>query len=70
MFHFLSPLITQPSPSRVARVRNDPASLPEAFSDSPKAISFSPLATAGSQRCFCSSVPPITIGNEPSALTA
>ncbi len=70
VFHFFSPLSTYTSPSRSARVFIDPASDPASFSDSPKAISFSPAAIPGSQRSFCSSVPPTRIGNEPSALTA
>ena len=70
VFHFLWPLSTNSSPSRMAVVRRLPASEPEAFSDRPKAIRLSPLAIGGRYFCFCSSVPPRMIGNEPSALTA
>jgi hypothetical protein len=48
----------------------DPASEPASFSERPKAISLSPAAIPGSQRLFCSGVPPSRMGNEPRALTA
>ena len=46
--------------------RREPAN----FSERQKATSFSPRAIRGRYFCFCSSVPPTMIGNEPSALTA
>ena len=46
----------------MAVVRRLPASDPEAFSDSPKAIRLSPLAIGGRYFSFCSSVPPRMIG--------
>ncbi len=62
--------ITNAPPSSIAVVRRLPASDPEAFSESPKAINSSPEAIVGRYFSFCSSVPPIMIGNEPRALTA
>jgi hypothetical protein len=57
------------SPSRIAVVRRLPASDPDGFSDSPKATRSSPEAIPGRYFCFCSSVPPRTIGKEPRAFT-
>ena len=54
---FLEPFSTQWSPSRTAAVRVPPASDPEPGSVSPQQPSFSPRASGGSQRFFCSALP-------------
>ncbi len=58
------------SPSRTAAVFKLPASLPDSFSERANAMNFLPVATSRKNVFFCSSLPPIMIGNEPSALTA
>ncbi len=63
VIHILAPLRIQSSPSRRARVRMLPGSLPASDSVSPKQPINSPAAIPGSQRCFCSSDPNAQIGN-------
>ena len=53
----LAPLTTHSPPSSSARVCVLPASEPASGSVSPKAASFWPLQSCGSQSSFCSSVP-------------
>src|SRR5437016_5811101 len=55
--HIFRPRSTHESPSRFAVVRSFVASLPTSGSVRPKHPMTSPLQSAGSQRCFCSSVP-------------
>ena len=52
-----------------ALVRRLAASEPAPDSVSPKAASFLPAARSGSQRCFCSAVPPWISGNADSSWT-
>ena len=63
VIHIFEPLSTQSSPSRLADVRMWFGSLPKSASVSPKHPITSPVAILGSQRCFCSSVPNLQIGN-------
>ncbi len=70
VFHFFSPLRIQAPSFSTPRVCWFCASDPASFSERPKEMSFSPFAMRGSQRCFCSSVPPTRIGKEPRAFTA
>jgi len=51
------PVMTQPSPDRVAVVRIPAASLPALASVSPQAPSTSPRARRGRNRCFCAWLP-------------
>ena len=69
MIHFLLPLRTQPSPERSTFVRSAAASDPASDSDK-QYEKPSPLAKRGSQRFFCSSLPPSSKGTEPSLFTA
>ena len=64
------PLRTYASPSRRAVERIAAESEPEPASVSAYAHSCSPLASPGSQRAFCSSVPAIFRPSEPSSWTA
>ena len=57
-----SPLSTQPSPSRRARVRIPAGFEPKSGSVSPKQPIASPDCSRGSQRCFCSSEPKVRMG--------
>ena len=57
VIHIFDPLMTQSSPSRLARVRMPPGSEPKSGSVSPKHPSASPAAIRGSHSCFCSSLP-------------
>src|SRR3954451_10166626 len=66
----LPPLSTYSSPSRRASVRIAAESEPDHGSDSAYGGSHSPLASRGSQRSFCSSVPASLIPSEPSSWTA
>ena len=52
VIHIFAPLSTQSSPSRRARVRIEPGSLPESGSVSPKQPIASPTASRGSHSCF------------------
>jgi hypothetical protein len=63
-------LITHWLPSSLAVVRVAPASVPASGSVSPKAASFSPAHSAGSQSRFCSSEPNQKIGVVPSEVWA
>ena len=63
VIHIFDPLSTQSSPSRRARVRIEPGSLPASASVSPKQPSTSPVAIRGSHSSFCSSVPQRWIAN-------
>ena len=54
---FFDPLISQCWPSRTAVVRMPPASEPEPGSVSPQQPTFSPFASGGRKRRFCSSLP-------------
>ncbi len=62
VIHIFDPLSTQSSPSRLAKVRIDPGSLPESGSVRPKQPMRSPAAIRGSHSCFCSSDPKAQIG--------
>ena len=53
----LLPLTTQWSPSRTARVRQAPASVPPPGSVSPNALRAVPAHSSGSQRARCAAVP-------------
>src|SRR6266550_910396 len=64
------PFRTYSSPSRRASLRIAAESEPEPGSVSAYAASHSPLASRGSQRSFCSSVPASLIPSEPSSWTA
>src|SRR5438445_7100593 len=55
--HIFRPRSTHEPPSRFALVRSFVASLPTSGSVRPKQPMTSPLHSAGSHRCFCSSVP-------------
>src|SRR3989442_4466743 len=55
--HIFRPRSTHESPSRFALVRSFVASLPTSGSVRPKQPMTWPLHSAGSHRCFCSSVP-------------
>ena len=66
----LAPSITHSSPSRVARVRIAPASLPASGSVSPNAARARPAHSSGSHRARCSSVPNRAIGAAPSPTPA
>ena len=57
------PVIRQPPSSGVAAVRSAPASEPESASVRANAPSVSPLASGGTKRRFCSSVPNARIGS-------
>ncbi len=57
VMNILLPDSTQSSPSRVARVRSEPASDPVSGSVRAKQPSASPAVRRGSHRCFCSSPP-------------
>jgi hypothetical protein len=59
----LAPVIVQPSPSASARVRIAPASEPASGSVSANAPIVSPLASGGTKRSRCSSVPKDRIGS-------
>ena len=61
-----APFTTHSPPSSVARVCVLPASEPASGSVRPKAASFLPLQSCGSQSSFCSSVPQRWIGIVPS----
>jgi hypothetical protein len=63
VIHILVPLTIQSSPSRRARVRIEPGSLPESGSVRPKQPMASPAAIRGSHSCFCSSEPNFQMGN-------
>ena len=63
MIHILVPLITQSSPSRLARVRMPAGLDPKSASVSPKQPMASPVAIRGSQVVFCSSLPNFQIAN-------
>ena len=63
VIHILEPLSTQSSPSRRARVRIEPGSLPASGSVRPKQPSASPAAIRGSHSSFCSSEPQRWIAN-------
>jgi hypothetical protein len=67
--HIFCPLIDQPEPVLVARVRRLAASEPVSGSVSPKQPSPSPEHRRGSQRCFCSSVPHCSIEPATSEVT-
>ena len=72
VIHIFEPFSTQSPPSRLADVRMWFGSLPKSASVSPKHPITSPVAIFGSQRCFCSSVPNLQIGNmqsDPCTLT-
>ncbi len=62
VIHIFSPLSTYSLPRRSARVRMAAGLEPASGSVSPKQPIFSPLAMAGSQRCFCASVPKVKMG--------
>ena len=66
----LAPSITQSSPSRRARVRLAPASLPASGSVSPNPASVRPAQRSGNHRWRCSSVPYAAIGAAPSPTAA
>src|SRR5258708_21925525 len=66
----LVPFSTYSFPCFLARVVNAPASDPLPGSESAYAATFSPAASGGHSRFFCSSVPATRIGYEPSACTA
>ena len=57
VIHIFVPLRIQSSPSRRARVRIEPGSLPASGSVSPKQPIASPAAIRGSHSSFCSSEP-------------
>ena len=61
MIHIFVPDSTQSDPSRTARVRIEPGSLPASGSVSPKQPSASPVAIRGSHSCRCSSLPHLWI---------
>ncbi len=63
VIHAFSPLSTQESPSRRARVRIPPGLEPKSGSVRPKQPMALPAPRAGIQRCFCSSEPHFKIGN-------
>ena len=63
MIHILVPFSTQSSPSRRATVRIPAGLEPKSGSVRPKQPSFSPAAIAGSQACFCCSLPQRQIAN-------
>ena len=63
VIHIFEPLRIQSEPSRRAVVRIAPGSEPASGSVSPKQPIASPACIAGSQRCFCSSVPQRQIAN-------
>src|ERR1700688_4244800 len=65
----LLPVMTSSSPWRSARVSIPAGSLPAPGSLSAYAPSFAPLASSGSSRAFCSSVPAIISGPPPSPCT-
>jgi hypothetical protein len=65
-----APFTTQSPPSRAALVWVLPASEPASGSVRPKAASFCPLHSWGSQSSFCSSVPQRWIGMVPSEVWA
>ena len=66
----LAPFTTHSPSSSAARVWVLPASEPASGSVSPKAASFCPLQSCGSQSSFCSSVPQRWIGIVPSEVWA
>jgi hypothetical protein len=70
VIQFLAPSITQPSPSRLARVRIARGSDPASGSERVNAASHSPLARRGSTRCLSSSDPARRIGSDPRSWTA
>ncbi len=55
--HIFVPFTTHSSPSRSARQRSAPVSLPASGSDREKAARNDPSHMRGRNRCFCSSVP-------------
>ena len=57
VIHIFSPLSTYSLPALRARVRMPPGLEPKSGSVRPKQPSFSPFCMAGSQVCFCSSLP-------------
>ncbi len=57
VMNIFEPFTTQAPSRRSARVRVAPASEPAFGSVRPKAASFVPDASGGSQSCFCASVP-------------
>nr|CRL53662.1 hypothetical protein CPGR_00941 [Mycolicibacterium fortuitum subsp. fortuitum DSM 46621 = ATCC 6841 = JCM 6387] len=57
VIHILVPLSTQSVPSRRARVRMPAGLEPKSGSVNPKQPMASPVASRGSQCCFCSSEP-------------
>ena len=59
--HIFVPFTTHSSPSRSARQRRAPVSLPASGSDREKAARNDPSHMRGSNRCFCSSVPNLAI---------
>ncbi len=61
LIHIFWPLIDQPESVFVARVRRLAASEPVSGSVSPKQPRLSPEHSFGSQACFCSSVPHLSI---------
>ena len=63
VIHCLAPLSLQPSPSGTALVRSAPASDPEPGSVSANAPSTRPVASSGTNRRRCSSVPNERIGS-------
>jgi hypothetical protein len=63
VIHILVPLITQSSPSRLARVRIPAGLDPKSGSVSPKQPMASAVAIRGSQVVFCSSLPNFQIAN-------
>jgi hypothetical protein len=63
VIHIFVPLITQSSPSRLARVRIPAGLEPKSGSVSPKQPMASPVAIRGSQVVFCSSLPNFQIAN-------
>ncbi len=64
------PLRRYTSPRRTAVVRVPPASLPAPSSVSPKPPSTRPLASGGTYRSRCASVPKFMIGDVPSVVCA
>ena len=63
--HIFWPLITQSSPSFLARVEIAWTSEPRPGSDSENAARISPVAIFGRNLCFCSSVPNFISRYEP-----
>ncbi len=66
----LAPSTVQPSGPSDARVRTLPASEPASGSVRPKAASFDPEVSCGSQSRFCSSLPNRYMGIVPSEVCA